>query len=511
MFGQLMGYKFMTSKSILTFASFFVFCSSVHGEDYFADRNLPIWGGVEIEELNFENDFRNIDISVPLPPVPYLPKITFHKEAYQTDTRHFGWQTGGAQSFRAHLPLGLTLEAGHRLDNFGNRKSEFVGLTFKYSRLKYHHEDLHYGRLNSNRGAGIPGESASSAGGGLWSIVGPIAMGAALGLLIEDGSGSSNRTQYVSGAGAGDNTDSKGNGTGSDGTDNNQTQPGADGWLLVWQDEFDGNSLDTANNWSVNDMYLRDLEDRGASACFGGGNNEAQCYTGRPDNVSVSNGNLELTALIENYTATNNFGEPATRDYTSGRIHTRFKRDFKYGRFEARIKLPKGDGTFPAFWMLPTDNTYGFWPNSGEIDIMENGSGRRTIGGAIHYLSPQSNAHTYQTSWIPNGELQDLPSPDEFNVYRIDWHPDEIRWYFNDQPYWTAPKASWRGGPHAVGTSDNAPFDQDFHIVLNLAMGGSIGGAIDNSQFPAGGHKMLVDYVRVYECEDGPNACNYAD
>ena len=254
MFGQLMGYKSKTSKSILTFASFFMFCSSVHGEDYFADRNLPIWGGVEIEELNFENDFRNIDISVPLPPVPYLPKITFHKEAYQTDTRDFGWQTGGAQSFRAHLPLGLTLEAGHRLDNFGNRESEFVGLTFKYSRLKNHHEDLHYGRLNSNRGAGIPGESAGSAGGGLWSIVGPIAMGAALGLLIEDGSGSSDRTQYVSGAGAGDNTNSNGNSTGSDGTDNNQAQPDADGWLLVWQDEFDGNSLDPANNWSVNDM-----------------------------------------------------------------------------------------------------------------------------------------------------------------------------------------------------------------------------------------------------------------
>ena len=488
--------------------------ASSHAADRSEHTVLPLWGGTEVQELTLENDLRFLDVSMPLPAVPYFPKLSYHRQAFETKSKIGDWKSGGAHSIKAHLPFGLTFEAGHRLDGFGNRDDEFVGITFTYSHLRDHHKNLHYGRLDTKRHASQSGSSGeSSFSGRFWSIAGPFAIGAAIGLLIEDDSKSvrSRPSTAVVGNIGSVSTDNSSDDDYNSADDSASTTPnptpiqsGSNDWNLVWQDEFDGNSLDTVNNWSLNDMYLRDLNDRGATACFGGGNGEAQCYTGRPDNVSVSNGNLELTALIETYTATNNYGDPATRGYTSGRIHTRLKRDFKYGRFEARIKLPKGQGTFPAFWMLPTDNTYGFWPNSGEIDIMENGSGGPSIGGAIHYLSPQANHHTYQTRWIP-------AEPEKFNVYRVDWHPDEIRWYLNGQPYWTAPKTSWRDGPHAVGNSDNAPFDQDFHIVLNLAIGGSIGGAITNSEFPDGGHKMLVDYVRVYECDGGPNACKYSD
>ena len=493
-----------TFSLVLVVSSFLL--NAARGEEYLLSNHVPVWAGVELQGLSVNSDLRKLDISIPLPALPFAPKLTYNRSAYELKTAFDGWQSGGAEALEAHLPFGLTLEAGRRLDRFGRQDDEFFGLTFNFSDLKRHHENRHYGRIYANQEKLTPTYSTHFTDK-VWSVVQPFAVGFALGVFLDNSFADTNSSLYV----PPNNNGSVNNAGDNDDTGDSQPQPDNDGWFLVWEDLFDDNSLDTLNNWSANDMYDRDLNDPGATACFGGGNGEAQCYTDRPQNVSVSNGNLELTGLIETYTATNNLGQTATRDYTSGRIHTRFKRDFKYGRFEARIKLPTGQGTFPAFWMLPTDNTYGFWPNSGEIDIMENGSGNPSIGGAIHYLSPQSNAHTYQTSWIPNAELPVAPSPGEFNVYRIDWHQDEIRWYFNDQPYWTAPKASWRGGPHAVGTSDNAPFDQDFHIVLNLALGGSIGGAIDNSQFPAGGHKMLVDYVKVYECEDGPNACKYAD
>ena len=504
--------RWSQSSTFIVLLSFLV-ASPVAGaadaQDNITPITVPSWGGLELQGLTVENDFRELDVAVPLPALPYMPKMSFHRYAYETKGRFGGWQKGGARVLKAYLPFGLELEAGHRLDRFGHRESEFVGLTFTYSHLQDHHENWHYGRLGADRGAPMPEHIGTDRGKvSFWQLARPIFLGAAMALALDADSETTVTGSDSGGQLPGDNGGGGSGSSGSGSTSGSGTAPNPatsdNGWQLVWQDEFEGTSLDTVNNWSTNDMYLRDEEDRGATACFGGGNGEAQCYTSRPDNISISQGNLELIALIENYTATNNYGEPATRDYTSGRIHTRFKQDFKYGRVEARIKLPTGQGTFPAFWMLPTDNTYGFWPNSGEIDIMENGSGGPSIGGAIHYLNPQSNSHTYQTQWVP-------ASPSEFNVYRIDWHPDEIRWFLNDEPYWTADKASWRNGPHAVGTSDNAPFDQDFHIVLNLAIGGSIGGAINNGEFPAGGHKMLVDYVRVYECQDGPNACKYTD
>ena len=150
------------------------------------------------------------------------------------------------------------------------------------------------------------------------------------------------------------------------------TQPVTD-WQLVWSDDFDGTSID-ATKWTheVN--------------CQGGGNNEKQCYTDSSDNSFVSDGILHIVALPA--------AEGAEKPYTSARLNTKGKADFKYGRFEMRAKLPSGQGSWPAFWMLPTDEVYGGWPRSGEIDIVESvnlkvtnadGAAESNVYGTLHY------------------------------------------------------------------------------------------------------------------------------
>ena len=124
-------------------------------QDNITPITVPSWGGMELQGLTVENDFRELDVAVPLPAVPYMPKLSFHRHAYETKGRFGGWQKGGARVL-AHLPFGLELEAGHRLDRLGRRESEFVGLTFNYSHLQDHHENWHYGRLGANRGASMP-------------------------------------------------------------------------------------------------------------------------------------------------------------------------------------------------------------------------------------------------------------------------------------------------------------------------------------------------------------------
>ena len=466
---------------------------AVDAQDKMTPITVPNWGGMELQGLTVENDFRKLDVSVPLPALPYLPKLTFHRHAYETKGRFGGWQKGGARALKAHLPFGLEFEAGHRLDRFGHRESEFVGLSFTYSHLKNHHENWHYGRLGAaDRGAPMP-DHIGRVGGKIpfWQLARPIFLGAAMAVLLDSDS----------------ETAAGGEGNDPPDTPDPPNQPVANGWQIVWQDEFNGVTADLDDNWLKTDMYSReDIADEWAGPCFGGGNGEEQCYTGRSENVSVADGNLHLTALVENYSATSSVtGRTQWRNYTSGRIHTRGLQDFTYGRVEARIKLPTGQGTFPAFWMLPSDTEYGDWPYSGEIDIMENGSGTPTIGGAIHYHNPQSGnarGHEYQSQWTN-------AAPANWNIYRIDWHPDEINWYLNGNRYWTMRKTNWPRP--TTGTSDHAPFDKDFHIILNLAIGGSIGGSVNANAFPDGGHKMLVDWVRVYECADGPNSCQYDD
>lgn len=449
-----------------------------YADDTAKSTQLPLWGGVSLHGLNMDSDMRAINVAVPLPAVPYMPKLSFHRHAYEAKGRFGDWQSGGARAIQAHLPFGLTFEAGHRIDPFGRQDDEFVGLTFTYSHLRHHHENWHHGRLGADRGAPIPdGLRKSNSGNRFWKIASSVALVAAL----------------AGGGGGGD------GGIGS--PEQEQNEPAADGWRLVWSDEFNGNQLD-GQKWNKTDSWGRDQ-------CFGGGNHEAQCYTEDAANISVNGGNLVLTALPQT-------GLHPERTYTSGRIQSAGKGDFKYGRFEARMKFPVASGAWPAFWMLPTAPTaYALggqdWPRSGEIDIVENANGNPVVGGAIHFKDPANpalQAHTYRSGSSPSLAV------DQWHEYRIDWHADRIRWYLDGEPYFTLEKTAWNYGNYSVNPqSENAPFDQNFHLILNLALsdnGDYTQAPIDHTAFE-NGQSMLVDWVKVYECADGPNSCQYDD
>jgi beta-glucanase (GH16 family) len=242
------------------------------------------------------------------------------------------------------------------------------------------------------------------------------------------------------------------------------------GWELVWADEFNGASLDLSKwEFEVN--------------AGGGGNNELQYYV--TNNVRVHDGVLVIEARKEHYT-----GPGGSRDYTSSRIRTRHKGDWLYGRIEVRAKLPIGKGMWPAIWMMPTDNRYGGWPHSGEIDIMELiGHRPNEVHGTLHYSRPDGR-HTFTGT---NFALATGTFADEFHVFRLDWEPRAMRWYVDDRLYQT--QTNWQ----SRAKSFPAPFDQRFHLILNLAVGGNWPGNPDEKTlFP---QAMLVDYVRVYRRE----------
>jgi beta-glucanase (GH16 family)/SOS-response transcriptional repressor LexA len=242
-------------------------------------------------------------------------------------------------------------------------------------------------------------------------------------------------------------------------------------WDLVWADEFNGTSLDQTK-WSYQLGTGCDI-----NLC-GWGNNELQTYTSRPENISVSNGNLIITARKENY---------GGREYTSARIRTINKGDFTYGRIEARMKLPKGQGLWPAFWMLPTDNVYGGWPASGEIDIMElRGEQPNVSLGTIHYGPAwPNNRHSGGSYTLPSGDFSQA-----FHTFSVDWEPNRIRWYIDGNLFYTATPSTT--SPYTW------PFDQRFYILLNLAVGGNFlqNPPSNANYFP---QTMEVDYVRVYK------------
>lgn len=249
---------------------------------------------------------------------------------------------------------------------------------------------------------------------------------------------------------------------------------------LVWSDEFDGNDLDTFSKWSY---QLGDGSSEGLPS--GWGNAELQWYTDQ--NTTVADGLLTITAQRESV-------EPGFQ-YTSSRIRTKYRAEWTYGRMEMRAKFPVGKGFWPAFWMLPTDQTiYGTWAASGEIDIVEYlGSEPETIFGTIHYGGAwPNNQHSGEEYTLPTGTFAD-----DFHVFAIEWEPNEIRWYVDDVHYATQTEWSSTGGPYP------APFDVDFHLLLNLAVGGNLPGAPDSeTQFPA---EYVIDYVRVYKESDGPS------
>ncbi|MBT8084717.1 MAG: family 16 glycosylhydrolase, partial [Woeseia sp.] len=266
------------------------------------------------------------------------------------------------------------------------------------------------------------------------------------------------------------------------------TYPVADGdeLTLVWSEEFDGPDIDP-ERWF---FATGDGTEKGLPG--GWGNNELQYYL--PDNAMIVNGALEITARRETV---------GDLDYTSARINTEDRFAFKYGRIEASIKLPAGQGLWPAFWMLSQDSDYlcggvpCVWAAIGEIDIVEavnlDGTGGNEIFATLHYGGEFPNNTSSGDTFTPAVDVTD-----DFHTYAIEWDEDEIRWYFDNQIYLT--QNSW------FSTADNqpypAPFNQNFHILLNLAVGGDFPGAPNGTTpFPA---TMAVDWVRVYSGEPPP-------
>lgn len=249
-----------------------------------------------------------------------------------------------------------------------------------------------------------------------------------------------------------------------------QKIPVPDGWELVWHDEFERASIDVQKwEYEVN--------------AHGGGNNELQYYTSRSENSYIENGCLVIQALEERYT-----GPEGTREYTSARLRTYRKGDWKYGRFDIKAKLPYGKGVWPAIWMMPSESKYGTWAASGEIDIMELIGHQPNIAyGTLHYGGQwPNNVHTGKSYTLSPGTFAD-----DFHLFSIEWDTTQFRWYVDNIFYQS--QNQW----HTSSAPYPAPFDQYFYLILNVAVGGNWPGNPDHTTvFP---QKMIVDYVRVFK------------
>lgn len=240
---------------------------------------------------------------------------------------------------------------------------------------------------------------------------------------------------------------------------------------LVWADEFNNTGLPDSSKWSYD-------KGRGCPQSCGWGNNELQYYTqGRLENARVENGHLVIEAHKENF-------EDAK--YTSARLASKNKGDWKYGRIEVKAKLPAGRGMWPAIWMLPTKWEYGGWPHSGEIDIMENvGYWPDSLFATVHTGAFNHRQGTQVGKAISVNDLSTA-----FHVYSIEWMDDKIIFLIDGKEYHRFTNS--RKG------SAEWPFDKEFHLLLNIAVGGNWGGkfGVDDGIFP---QRMEIDYVRVYQ------------
>ncbi|MEN8202158.1 MAG: family 16 glycosylhydrolase [Bacteroidota bacterium] len=246
----------------------------------------------------------------------------------------------------------------------------------------------------------------------------------------------------------------------------------AQNWQVVWHDEFDGEGLDL-EKWSYQ---------KGTGLEYGltdWGNNELQYY--RERNVTVSGGMLHITAKKENY---------AGKAYTSGRIRTVSKGDWTYCRIEFRAKMPLGKGLWAAVWMLPTDEEYGGWAASGELDIMEYlGHEPNIVHGTLHFGDAWP-ANKYKGT---NYTLSEGDFYSEFHDFALEWVEGEIRWYVDGHRYQTQGAGDW----WSAGEPFPAPFDKQFHLLVNLAVGGNWPGSPDGStSFP---QELVLDYIRVFQ------------
>lgn len=251
--------------------------------------------------------------------------------------------------------------------------------------------------------------------------------------------------------------------------------PTASAWTLVWSDEFSGldGSAPDPSKWTY------DLGGKGW------GNSELECYTNRLQNAQIQGGNLVITAQQESPAFVCSDG--STNNYTSARVKTQSLFTQAYGRFEASIKIPKGQGMWPAFWMLGNNVTSVGWPACGEIDIMENiGKEPDIVHGSLH--GPSSTSRTSDATApfsLPAGQN----FADAFHLYAVEWEPGVVRFYVDTNLYATFTQSQWPTGGTWV-------FDHPFFIILNVAVGGTWPGSPDSTtQFP---QQMLVDYVRVY-------------
>ncbi|NNF40379.1 MAG: glycoside hydrolase family 16 protein, partial [Woeseiaceae bacterium] len=239
--------------------------------------------------------------------------------------------------------------------------------------------------------------------------------------------------------------------------DNIEVTPG--GTLnLVWSEEFDGTELDPAT-------WFYQLGDGTEYGIPGWGNNELQYY--RAENAVLEDGVLKITAQQESVAGYN---------YTSARITTADRVAFRYGRIEARMKLPGGQGLWPAFWMLAQDSPYGNWAASGEIDIMEainlGAAGGDSVFGTLHYGGEFPN-----NVFSGDGTSVGSDPTADFHNYAIEWDADEFRWYVDDELY--AMQNNWYSDAGLTSSSGAypAPFNQAFHILLNVAVGGNLPGS----------------------------------
>jgi len=276
-------------------------------------------------------------------------------------------------------------------------------------------------------------------------------------------------------------------------------------WTLVWADEFDGSKLDR-KKWKPE------------KSCWGGGNQERQCYTDRPKNIKVADGNLHLIAHKETFTGpdlppefSNKPYPQKTQEYTSGKIRTLGISSWKYGKVEFRAKPPKGQGTWPAVWMMPANSVYGGWPLSGEIDILEGvnlgatcdtcmgGVGENRMISAIHFgdYAPKNKLHDTRVALPSNA----LPS-DEFHIWTLEWGEGVMRFYLDGRKYWELTSDDWETASPLAKSNPVAPFDQPFYIMTNLAIGGGLSeknndkGVASNVTPSA----FLIDWIRIYQC-----------
>jgi beta-glucanase (GH16 family) len=251
--------------------------------------------------------------------------------------------------------------------------------------------------------------------------------------------------------------------------------PSQESMSLTWSDEFESEVINT-QYWGYDTADGCQLDTNG-SLC-GWGNNELQYYTTREENARIEEGKLIITAKKESpfYQG---------KAYTSARMVTKNKVDFKYGRVDVRAKLPVGQGLWPAIWMLSTDNAYGTWPASGEIDIMENiGSEPNKVFGTIHY------GHDFWRYDSQNLAIDTIDFSEDFHIYTVLWTEDCILFQVDGIDV---------GVPNTRSSvlPTTWPFDQDFHLILNVAVGGNLpGNPSFSTQFP---QTMEVDYVRVYQ------------